>query len=140
MIEDHNPYAVLGVTPVATAAEINHAFRAKLRDVHPDTRRPAAGGAAGDTQLQRLIAAYHLLRDPENRARHDHNARTTAAATAQQPHRGPNPSVSCEVSAISVGSVVIPVTQHRRQAPARGPLWAGPVRRHPETADRLAAG
>ncbi len=78
MIEDHNPYAVLGVAPVATAAEINHAFRAKLRDVHPDTRRPAAGGVAGDTQLQRLIAAYHLLRDPEDRARYDHNARTAA--------------------------------------------------------------
>lgn len=130
MIEDHNPYAVLGVTPTATAAEINHAFRAKLRDVHPDTRRPAANRAAGDTQLQRLIAAYHLLRDPENRARHDHKARTAASANAWQPHQRPNPSLSFDVSAVSVGPLIIPVTQHRRQAPARGPLWAGPVRRH----------
>jgi curved DNA-binding protein CbpA len=143
IMEEHNPYTVLGVTPVATAAEINHAFRAKLRDVHPDTRLPAAGGAAGDTQLQRLIAAYHLLRDPENRARHDRDARTVAATTARQPHPRPNPPVSCDVSAVSLGPQVIPVTQHRRQAPAAGPLWAGPVRRHPDPgdrADRRAAG
>jgi curved DNA-binding protein CbpA len=130
MIEDHNPYAVLGVDPVATAAEINHAFRAKLRDVHPDTRRPAAGGVAGDTQLQRLIAAYRLLRDPADRARYDHNARTAAAAAARQPRRRPDPSLSFDFSTDSVKPQIIPVTQHRRQAPARRPLWAGPVRRH----------
>jgi curved DNA-binding protein CbpA len=130
MIEDHNPYAVLGVAPVATAAEINHAFRAKLRDVHPDTRRPAAGGVAGDTQLQRLIAAYQLLRDPADRARYDHNARTAAAAAARQPHQRPDPSLSFDVSTDSVGPQIIPVTQYRRQAPANCPLWAGPVRRH----------
>ncbi|WP_006242338.1 J domain-containing protein [Mycolicibacterium tusciae] len=130
MIEDHNPYAVLGVTPVATAAEINHAFRAKLRDVHPDTRRPAAGGVAGDTQLRGLIAAYHLLRDPQDRARYDHNARIAAATSARQPHQRPSPSFSFDVAAVSVGPQIIPVTQPRRQAPARCPLWAGPVRRH----------
>ncbi len=59
MTEDHNPYAVLGVTPIATPAEINQAFRARLRALHPDTRHHDAGGAAGDTALRQLIAAYH---------------------------------------------------------------------------------
>ena len=108
MKEDHDPYAVLGVTVVATPAEISHAFRVKVRDLHPDTRHAPAGGAAGDTQLGQLIAAYHLLRDPETRALYDRN-----------------------VSANSIAPLTIPVTHHRSEPPvASKPIWAGPVRRH----------
>ena len=128
MTEDHNPYAVLGVTPIATAAEINHAFRAKLRALHPDTRQRDAAGAAGDTQLQQLIAAYHLLRDPEHRAQHDRNAASAAAPRRQQ---RPSPSPPQRSTASPERPLTIPVTHRRRQAPAAGyPLWAGPVRRH----------
>ncbi|MCU1697229.1 MAG: DnaJ protein [Mycobacterium sp.] len=125
MTEDHDPYAVLGVTPVATPAEINHAFRIKLRDLHPDTRHPRAGGATGDIQLEQLIAAYHLLRDPESRALHDRNA---TAPRRQQP---PSPSQSRSVCANPAGPLTIPVTHHRSQSPAaRYPIWAGPVHPH----------
>jgi curved DNA-binding protein CbpA len=121
MTDDRNPYAVLGVTSVATLAEINHAFRAKLRALHPDTRGRDAVAAAGDTQLQQLIAAYQLLRDPENRARYDH--------TAAPQHSNPPPPQ--HNSASSDGPVAIPVTHHRRGRAADPdyPVWAGPVRR-----------
>jgi curved DNA-binding protein CbpA len=108
MTEHHDPYAVLGVAPVATPAEINHAFRVKVRDLHPDTRHALVGGAAGDNRLEQLIAAYHLLRDPERRALYDRSVSL-------------NPDVP----------LTIPVTRHRSQPPtASQTIWAGPVRRH----------
>jgi curved DNA-binding protein CbpA len=128
MTEDRDPYAVLGVTSVSTLAEINHAFRAKLRALHPDTRHRGAGGAAGDIQLQQLIAAYHLLRDPHHRAQYDRN--TGIAAVSVAPQR-PTPSPPQRSSASAEGPQTIPVTHHRSPAPAAGYLlWAGPVRRH----------
>jgi curved DNA-binding protein CbpA len=117
MTEDHDPYAVLGVTPVATPAEINHAFRVKVRDLHPDTRHPRAGGVAGDSQLEQLIAAYHLLRDPERRARHDRNV-TAAAAPSRNVYANP------------LGPLTIPVTHGGQPAAATYLMWAGPVRHH----------
>jgi curved DNA-binding protein CbpA len=125
MTEDHDPYALLGVTRVATPAEINHAFRVKVRDLHPDTRHARPGGAVGDTQLEQLIAAYHLLHDAESRALYDRNA----TAPRRQPPPGPSPSRS--VSANQDGPLTIPVTYRRSQSPTASHLiWAGPVRRH----------
>lgn len=129
MTEDHNPYAVLGVTPAATPAEINFAFRAKLRSLHPDTRDRDRAGAAGDTQLHQLIAAYHLLRNPEHRAEHDRKA---AAASAPRRQQRPRPSPPRPGTASPEEPLTIPVTHHNR---SRAPdadylLWAGPVRRH----------
>jgi hypothetical protein len=58
-----DPYSELGVTPGATPAEIQHAFRRRLREHHPDSRGPDADGAASDAALQRLLAAYQALRN-----------------------------------------------------------------------------
>src|SRR5690242_19914789 len=105
MIERCNPYTVLGVTRTATPAEITHAFRAKLRSLHPDTR-PAA---VGDAELREVLAAYAQLRDPARRAEYDR------AATAVPPPRPreSNPPAPVRPRANSVGPVQIPVT-HRR--------------------------
>jgi len=119
MTEDHDPYAVLGVTPVATPAEIHHAFRVKVRSLHPDTRHPRTDGAARDGQLEQLIAAYRRLRDPERRALYDRGAAAP-----------PTPSPSRRVSATPQGPLTIPVTHHGQPPAATHLLWAGPVRRH----------
>ncbi|MET0897782.1 MAG: J domain-containing protein [Mycobacterium sp.] len=120
MTENHNPYVVLGVTSHASLADINRAFRTKLRALHPDTRHPGRGGTTSDTQLQQLIDAFHLLRNPEDRAQHD---RSVAAATT--------PPQSRPVSASPDEPLTIPVVYHRYRTPAEdNPLWAGPVRRH----------
>lgn len=106
---DPDPYLILGVPSAASQAEITHAYRARLRDHHPDTRSsPSSRGA--DERLRQVLDAYALLRDPARRADYD------------------------RASTDSAGRVDIPIT-HRRNASRTAaepspPLWAGPVRRH----------
>ncbi len=60
-------YAILGVSPSASAEEIKRAYRALVRKVHPDAM-PEAGTAL----LFRLVhEAYSVLSDPERRAAYD---------------------------------------------------------------------
>jgi hypothetical protein len=58
-----DPYSELGVPPGATPAEIQHAFRRRLREHHPDSRPQDADASASDAALQRLLAAYRTLRN-----------------------------------------------------------------------------
>lgn len=60
-----DPYAVLGVDPSATPAQIREAFRRAVRREHPDA------GATDDGPVRGVIDAYRLLIDPEARARYD---------------------------------------------------------------------
>lgn len=98
-------YAVLGVTPTATPAEISHAFRVKLRALHPDTHF-AGSPADAQTRLRQVLAAYALLRDPHQRAIY-HQKHSTEIDTAP---------------------VQIAITHHTHTPANRPPLWAGPVR------------
>lgn len=59
-----NPYEELGITPDATAEQINRAYRRAAKDAHPD-----AGGDA--ERFARLGKAVAILRDPERRAKFD---------------------------------------------------------------------
>ncbi|WP_235690133.1 J domain-containing protein [Mycolicibacterium gadium] len=103
-----DPYAVLGVSPGASQAEIVRAFRARLLATHPDTRDPMSAQGA-DTRLQQVLAAYSRLRTH------------APAAAPQQP-------------TVTSGPVNITVRHHDSgEAPTRDPtppLRAGPVRRH----------
>lgn len=59
-----DPYAVLGVRPEATTAEIKAAYRSLVKRHHPD--------AGGDAQrILALNAAWEVLRDGERRRRYD---------------------------------------------------------------------
>lgn len=59
-----DPYAVLGVHPGATTAEIKAAYRSLVKRHHPD-----AGGDAA--RIVALNAAWEVLGDGERRRRHD---------------------------------------------------------------------
>jgi curved DNA-binding protein CbpA len=82
-------YAILGVPPSATQAEISHAYRTLLRRHHPDTRVPAdeSQGVASDTTLQQVLAAYTVLHDPALRADYDRGARPRIRAVRQKPQQ-----------------------------------------------------
>ena len=122
MPEALDPYTVLGVSPSATPAEIAHAYRLKLRAEHPDTRSTGAATArVADEQLQRLLAAYAILRDPVRRAAYDRTTRSTTPTGAAITTPGGRQRVD------------IPVTYNPRphtKSEQSPPLWAGPVRRH----------
>jgi len=106
-------YAVLGLTPSATAAQLRHAYRAMVRQHHPDTRgvEPHRAGDAADQavhDVQQVLNAYEVLRDPARRAAYDELRTSTGTA--------------------------VPVTVRRRQPPTTRddpPIQAGPVRWHP---------
>ena len=125
--ENFDPYLVLSVSPTATQAEITHAYRARLRAHHPDTRNTPSSRTA-DEHLREVLTAYALLRDPARRSDYDR----AAARDADPPTD--SPEVSTSVSSSPVGRVQIPIiyrTTITSAAPSSAPpLWAGPVRRH----------
>ena len=68
-------YAALSVTPDATAAEIQRAFRALMRLRHPDVE--ASSGAGNDPgtnegdDVRRILESFAVLRNPRSRAEYD---------------------------------------------------------------------
>lgn len=87
-------YAVLGVSPSATQAEISRAYRALLRRHHPDTRPQddESQGDASDEALNQILAAYAMLHDPHQRRDYDRELRRQAPPTSRKPHQGPAPN------------------------------------------------
>ncbi|KAK9292721.1 hypothetical protein L1049_020700 [Liquidambar formosana] len=51
-------FNVLGVSPDCSAAELKAAFRARVKEFHPDVRKD---GEDSDTMIRRVIQAYQML-------------------------------------------------------------------------------
>jgi curved DNA-binding protein CbpA len=104
-------YAVLGLTSRATQEEIRRAYRALVRQNHPDTRPlgDSADITTSDTTLQQTLSAYSILGDPDRRALYDQ--RTTPSRPAPP---------------IRVRTVV----RVQQEQPEQPPILAGPVRWH----------
>ena len=111
-------YAALHVTPDATAAEIQHAFRALMRLRHPDVEAASgAGTGAGNNHgddARRILESFTVLRDPRSRAEYD---RAAPAPAPSAPSAGPGRSTP--------GGREIPVRHHRQEGPV---LRVTPVR------------
>src|SRR2546423_8270526 len=60
-------YAILGLTPTASPAEIRRAYRERARRLHPDVNRAPDAAARFAT----LAEAYETLSDPARRRAYD---------------------------------------------------------------------
>jgi curved DNA-binding protein len=66
-----DPYAVLGLTPTATADDVKHAYRRLMRELHPDVASdPRATARAAEPN-----EAYAVLADQARRAQLDSRLR-----------------------------------------------------------------
>ena len=136
---DTNLYAVLGVASKASDTELDHAFRALARRLHPDmnhhdnTDADANVDADADgAAFQRVLAAYAVLRDPV--ARRDYDRRQTpatepfhpSAAAPQTPAtptstQGAEDTASAEATAGAAGSAWVEGAQTTSKLAAARP-------------------
>lgn len=80
--EVNDPYVLLGVSRDASAADIKKAYRRLARELHPDLN---AGDEQKQERFKAVAAAYHLLRDAEQRRRYD--AGEIDASGAERPQQ-----------------------------------------------------
>lgn len=72
---DVDYYALLGVSPTATTAQITRAYRAAMKRVHPDRQQPAERQAA-EARALLLNQAYATLAKPLSRQTYDRSIRS----------------------------------------------------------------
>ncbi|MGD9846952.1 MAG: DnaJ domain-containing protein, partial [Variibacter sp.] len=63
-----NPYEVLGVAPTASASDIQKAYRALAKKLHPDLN---PGDKTAEEKFKEVSGAYDLVGDAEKRKRFD---------------------------------------------------------------------
>jgi len=78
-----NPYEVLGVTPTASSADIQKAYRKLAKKLHPDLN---PGDKAAEEKFKEVASAYDLLADAEKRKRFD-NGEIDATGAERPQHQ-----------------------------------------------------
>jgi hypothetical protein len=75
------PYDILGVPRSASETTIKAAFHRAAKAYHPDLN---AGNPTGEQKLRQALAAYHILRCPEQRVGYDLQLRNHRRALARR--------------------------------------------------------
>lgn len=78
-------YAVLHVSRGASSQEIARAYRALMRRHHPDV----AGGEAAPAELELIMQAFSVLRDPKRRHAYDRESSRAGPAAPSAEHNRP---------------------------------------------------
>jgi curved DNA-binding protein CbpA len=85
----HDFYAILGVPPAATAAQIRTAHRRLVWELHPDRSRERQGG---ERRIALVNLAATVLLNPAARARYDELRQQAKSGRLPYPHSAPSPS------------------------------------------------
>ena len=90
-----DPYEVLQLGHAATAREVARAYRSLVRTLHSDTRAADAVPVDPNSralELQKIMDAYAVLRDPAQRAAYDRQPWKSPPPESAPPPRDPGPS------------------------------------------------
>ena len=120
-----DPYATLGIPVNATREEAARAHRGLAKQFHPDVNP----GPAAAERMRRINAAWRILSNPAQRARHD----------AERSSAAPGPGPGCRPEATRASAATWTAwPESRRSAPAatRQPLRQDAV--EPSFGDRPA--
>jgi len=96
-------YDVLGVEPSAEVGDIRHAWRVKVRLLHPDLHRgsPAEVQAEAARETSRVNRAWETLRDPERRRRYDEDLGNGDLASAAGPRGSARTDTATQAVAVT---------------------------------------
>ena len=80
MQDERDYYTILGVPANAPEAEIRRAFRARAKELHPDSK-PAGEREQAHREFNLLTEAYDALKDAERREAYDEELRSSRQLT-----------------------------------------------------------
>ncbi len=84
-----NPYEVLGVRPGATEAEVKKAYRALVKQYHPDNYKDHPLEGLAKEKMQEINEAYDALTSGRASAQGAYGAGNQGAGAGQGPQAGP---------------------------------------------------
>ena len=86
MEDERDYYAILGVPADAPDVDIRRAFRARAKELHPDSKPPSEREQA-HREFNFLSEAYDTLKDAERRAAYDEELKEFAPAHPRRDER-----------------------------------------------------
>lgn len=124
-----SPYEILNVSKSAEDVVIHAAYKALMKEYHPDIHSP---DGPRRRKAEEISAAFALLKDPERRAAYDQQAQARHAAFPIVPAppspvssgRGTTLAISGWLTALALAAVLFVVWTKQSRAPANG-LAAG---------------
>jgi curved DNA-binding protein CbpA len=112
----NTPYDILGVPRTASEEAIKTAFHRAAKAHHPDLN---AGDPTAEPKLRQVLAAYHILKCPEQRAAYDLQLRNHRCALVRRFASAAFVGLSSGgVVALAVYLSVSPSNKHVASAPA----------------------
>src|SRR5215467_1216857 len=111
-------YDVLGVPQHANEKAIRTAFRKAAKSFHPDLN---AGNPTAELQFRQLVAAYELLKNPQQREAYDQQLKEDRR---QRFRRIASPIISGVVSGSIVAAVMLWLNAQKPVEPAQAPRLA----------------
>lgn len=104
MKSEKDYYAVLGVAPSATPAEIKEAFKKLALQYHPDRNK----SADANERMSELLKAYQALNNPEERKNYDAQRKRGTAPQPSQDRPEVHTRLGGQPVAISTRSLRVP--------------------------------